>query len=201
MKRVGKRGTWIAWIVTVVVVAAVAVSLATGAPVLPAARSAVPSAKVVRGPLKLTVFATGELRAGRTVSLMAPPAGGSLRIVKLIPTGASVKKDDVGDRVRRGRPGIRSSNRRKSDLAEAEQQIVKMRADQAVQASQDKLDVADRALRRPARRARCRRQRVHRRDRGAEERADARGIAAPAAAAGAGRRLAHRDRPTPRWRS
>jgi len=140
VKRVGKRGTWIAWIVTVIVVAAVAVSLATGAPVLPAARSAVPSAKVVRGPLKLTVFATGELRAGRTVSLMAPPAGGSLRIVKLIQTGASVKKDDVVLEFDAADQEYQLEQA-KSDLAEAEQQIVKMRADQAVQASQEKLDV------------------------------------------------------------
>lgn len=140
MKRVGKRGTWIAWIVTVIVVAAVAVSLATGAPVLPAARSTVPSAKVVRGPLKLTVFAIGELRAGRTVSLMAPPAGGSLRIVKLIQTGASVKKDDVVLEFDAADQEYQLEQA-KSDLAEAEQQIVKMRADQAVQASQEKLDV------------------------------------------------------------
>jgi len=140
VKRVGKRVTWIAWIVTVIVVAAVAVSLATGAPVLPAARSAVPSAKVVRGPLKLTVFATGELRAGRTVSLMAPPAGGSLRIVKLIQTGASVKKDDVVLEFDAADQEYQLEQA-KSDLAEAEQQIVKMRADQAVQASQEKLDV------------------------------------------------------------
>ena len=88
-----------------------------------------PTAKVVKGPLKLTVYATGELRAGRTVNLMAPPAGGSLRIVKLLPTGTSGQE---------GRRRCSSSTRptrsspleqAKSDLAEAEQQIVKMKAD------------------------------------------------------------------------
>jgi len=137
MKRIGKR---VIWVVAALVVAAVAVSVAMGAPVLPATRSAVPSANVVRGPLKLTVYATGELRAGRTVNLMAPPAGGSLRIVKLVQTGTSVKKDDVvlefdaADQVYQ-------LEQAKSDVAEAEQQIVKMHADQAVQASQEKLDM------------------------------------------------------------
>jgi multidrug resistance efflux pump len=137
IKRSAKR---VVWAGVAVVVAAVAVTLATGAPVIPERRSAVPTAKVVRGPLKLTVFATGELRAGRTVNLMAPPAGGTLRIVKLAQTGTAVKKDDVvlefdaADQVYQ-------LEQAKTDLAEADQQIVKMKADQAVQASQDKLDM------------------------------------------------------------
>lgn len=128
------------WIGGLVVVAAVAGTFATGAPVLPARRSAVPTAKVIKGPLKLTVYATGELRAGRTMNLMAPPAGGSLRIVKLLPTGSAVKKDDpviefdAADQVF-------AVEQAKSDLAEAEQQIVKMKADTAVTASQDKLNM------------------------------------------------------------
>jgi HlyD family secretion protein len=137
MKRIGKR---IAWIAAVLVVGAVAVSLAMGGPVMPTTRSAVPTAKVVRGSLKLTVYATGELRAGRTVNLMAPPAGGSLRIVKLIQTGTPVKKDDVVLEFDAADQQYQLEQA-KSDLAEADQQIVKMRADQAVQASQDKLDM------------------------------------------------------------
>src|SRR3954465_6763144 len=134
----GKRR--VVWIVALVAIAAVAATFATGAPVIPERRSTVPTSKVVKGPLKLTVYATGELRAGRTVNLMAPPAGGSLRIVKLVQTGTSVKKDDVvlefdaADQVYQ-------LEQAKSDVAEAEQQIVKMHADQAVQASQEKLDM------------------------------------------------------------
>lgn len=128
------------WAAAVVVIAAVAVTLAMGAPVLSEHRSSVPTAKVVRGALKLTVYATGELRAGRTVGVMAPPAGGSLRIVKLLPTGTPVKKDEV---VIEFDPAdqIFAVEQAKSDLAEAEQQIVKMKADTAVQASQDKLNM------------------------------------------------------------
>src|SRR6478736_8538671 len=119
-------------------IVAVAVVWAKGSPVLPDTRPSVPIAKVVRGPLKLTVFATGELRAGRTVNLVAPPAGGALRILKLLPTGTAVKKDEA---VIEFDPSDQQFNveQAKSDLAEAEQAIVKMKADNAVQASQDQL--------------------------------------------------------------
>lgn len=137
MTRTTKRVVWGAGLVAV---AAVAATLATGAPVLPERRSRVPTAKVVRGPIKLTVYATGELRAGRTVNLMAPPAGGMLRIVKLLQTGTPVKKDDVVIEFDAA-DQVFAVEQAKSDLAEAEQQIVKMRADHAVQASQDKLDM------------------------------------------------------------
>jgi HlyD family secretion protein len=130
----------VVWIVALVAIAAVAATFATGAPVIPERRSAVPTAKVVKGPLKLTVYATGELRAGRTVNLMAPPAGGSLRIVKLAQTGTAVKKDDVVLAFDAADQEFALEQAR-TDLAEAEQQIVKMKADQAVQASQDKLDL------------------------------------------------------------
>jgi len=128
------------WIAGIVVVAAIAATLVKGAPVLPERRSSVPTAKVVRGPLKLTVYATGELRAGRTMNVMAPPAGGSLRIVKLLPTGTSVRKEDV---VIEFDPAdqVFAVEQAKADLAEAEQQIVKMKADTAVQASQDKVNM------------------------------------------------------------
>jgi multidrug efflux pump subunit AcrA (membrane-fusion protein) len=137
MTRVVKR---VVWLVAGLAIVAVAVTIARGAPVLPTTRSAVPTAEVMRGPLKLTVYANGELRAGRTVNLMAPPAGGSLRIVKLIQTGVAVKKDDVIIEFDAADQQYQYEQA-KSDLAEADQQIVKMRADEAVKASQDKLDL------------------------------------------------------------
>ena len=132
------RGTL--WGAGVVAVGAVTAALVNGSTVLPDSRPAVPTAKVVRGPLKLTVYATGELRAGRTVNLVAPPAGGALRILKLSPTGAAVNKDDV---VIQFDPSDQqyALEQAKSDLDGAEQEIVKMKADNAVQASQDKLNL------------------------------------------------------------
>src|SRR4026207_657695 len=64
-------------------------------PWFPARRDPVPTARVTKGPLKVTVHATGELRAGRTVTMVTPPVGGMLRIVTLVQTGMPVKAGDI----------------------------------------------------------------------------------------------------------
>jgi HlyD family secretion protein len=124
-------------LVVVGIVAAVAAA-AVAVPGLPARRDAVPTARVIKGPLKLTVHATGELRAGRTVTMVTPPVGGMLRIVTLVQTGMPIKAGDV---VVEFDPADQqyALEQAKSELDEAEQTIVKMRADAAVQASQDEV--------------------------------------------------------------
>jgi multidrug resistance efflux pump len=118
----------------------IAATFVKAGPALPERRSPVPTAKVVRGPLKLTVYATGDLRAGRTVNLMAPSVGGQIRIVKLLTTGTPVKNGDV---VMEFDPSDQqfALEQAKVDLDSAEQQIVKMKADNAVAQSQDKLNL------------------------------------------------------------
>jgi HlyD family secretion protein len=123
----------------VLAVIAAAGAAAVAVPTLPARSNPVPTARVIKGPLKLTVHATGELRAGRTVALVTPPVGGMLRIVTLVPTGTSVKAQEA---VVEFDPADQqyALEQAKSELAEAEQEIVKMKADAAVQGAQD--DVA-----------------------------------------------------------
>jgi multidrug efflux pump subunit AcrA (membrane-fusion protein) len=108
-------------------------------PKLPDRGTTVPTARASKAPLKLTVNATGDLRAGRTVTLSTPPVGGTLRIIKLVQTGMTVKAGDV---VMEFDPADQqfTLDQERSDLAEAEQEIVKMKADAAVQKAQD--DVA-----------------------------------------------------------
>jgi HlyD family secretion protein len=133
-----KRRILVAAVLITVVAAGAAMTVAV--PRLPESGSTVPTARVTKAPLKLTVHATGDLRAGRTITLVAPQvAGGSLRIVKLVPTGMPVKKDDP---VIEFDPADQQYllAQAKSELAEAEQEIVKMKADAAVQKAQD--DVA-----------------------------------------------------------
>lgn len=111
-------------------------AIAVAVPRLPKGGITTPTARVTKGPLKLTVHATGELRAGRSVTLVTPPVGGMLRIVRMIPTGEPVK---AGEIVMEFDPAdqVYALEQAKSELAEAEQGIVKMRADAAVQAAQD----------------------------------------------------------------
>ncbi len=85
----------VTWAVVALVVIAVGTAIAVAVPRLPERGTTTPTARVMKGALKLTVHATGELRAGRTMTLVAPPVGGMLRIVMLVPTGGAVKSGYV----------------------------------------------------------------------------------------------------------
>lgn len=97
----------------------------------------IPVAPVKQGDVQLRVNATGELRATRTVMMSAPAiAGGSLQIIRLLKAGSMVK---AGDEVVDFDPSQQEYNlgQNRSDLEQAEQEIVKAKDDAAVQAAQD----------------------------------------------------------------
>jgi HlyD family secretion protein len=100
----------------------------------------IPTVKVKRGTLDLKVYTTGELRPARSSMLVAPSVGGTLQIVHLLPAGTLVKSGDI---VAEFDPGEQEFNLEQSryDLQQAEQQITKMKADSAVQAAQDQVDL------------------------------------------------------------
>lgn len=100
----------------------------------------IPTVKVKRGTLDLKVYTTGELKPARSGTLVAPPVDGTLQIVHLLPAGAMVQKDDV---VAQFDPSEQEYNLEQSryDVMQAEQQIVKMKADTSVQAAQDQVDL------------------------------------------------------------
>ena len=99
-----------------------------------------PTARVMRGPLDLKVYTTGELRPSRTAMLSAPPVGGVLQIVHLAKSGTRVKQGDV---VAEFDPSEQEYNLEQagSQLEEAEQEIRKMKADAAVRVAQDKVSL------------------------------------------------------------
>ncbi|MGH9371883.1 MAG: efflux RND transporter periplasmic adaptor subunit [Vicinamibacterales bacterium] len=126
-------------LVVVIAIVAVGAAMTVAVPTLPDRGSAVPTARVAKTPLKLTVHATGDLRAGRTVTLVTPPVGGgTLRIVRLVQTGMPVKANDI---VMELDPADQqfALEQAGSELAEAEQEIVKMKADGAVQKAEDEV--------------------------------------------------------------
>ena len=112
--------------VTIAVLILGAIALGAGllaaVPRLPDRGSSVPTAKLMKGPLQLTVHAIGELRAGRTMTLVAPAVGGMLRLVKLVQTGMPVKSGEV---VAEFDPADQqfALEQAKSELAEAEQEV------------------------------------------------------------------------------
>jgi HlyD family secretion protein len=99
----------------------------------------IPLAQVRRGDLDIVVHSTGELRASHTMMLTAPAVGGGgLQITKLLPTSTSVKKGDVVIEFDPSEQRYKLEQNR-SELLQAEQEIIKANADAAVLAAQDKV--------------------------------------------------------------
>jgi len=129
----------LAWVGGAIVLAVASAALWPVAQV-PAAGRTVPSTRVVRGTLKLDVHATGTLRASRVASLMAPPAGGTLRLVRMADTGAPLRAGEVAMEFDPAAQQF-ALEQANSELAEAEQEIIKMRADVDVRTAQDQVDL------------------------------------------------------------
>lgn len=100
----------------------------------------IPSARVVRAPVETEIHAVGELIPGRTTMISAPPAGGILTIVQIVDSGTHVNEGDVIVAFDSGEQEYALEQSR-SRLEESEQQIRKMKADQAVRVSQEQVSL------------------------------------------------------------
>jgi HlyD family secretion protein len=101
----------------------------------------IPTARVTRSPVEINIHALGELRPAKTASISALPVGRSMmQIIYLAKTGAKVKQGEV---IVKFDPSDQEYNLElsKSQLTEAEQQIIKAKADQTVRAAKDKVDL------------------------------------------------------------
>jgi HlyD family secretion protein len=99
--------------------------------------SEIPTTTVKEVDLQLKVFTTGALKTSQSRAITAPPiAGGTLQIVTLARSGAQVHAGDV---VLEFDPSQQEYNlgQNRSDLLQAEQEIVKAKADAAVQTAED----------------------------------------------------------------
>jgi multidrug resistance efflux pump len=99
--------------------------------------SEIPTATVKEVDLQLKVFTTGALKTSQSRTVIAPPiAGGTLQIITLAHSGAHVHTGDV---VLEFDPSQQEYNlgQSRSDLLQAEQEIVKAKADAAVQTAED----------------------------------------------------------------
>jgi multidrug resistance efflux pump len=98
----------------------------------------IPTARVVEGDVPVVVHATGELRPMRAQALVAPSVGGPMQILSIAATGTPVKASDVVVEFDQSEQQERLETAT-SELAQAEQEIAKMRADAAVQGAQDEV--------------------------------------------------------------
>lgn len=97
----------------------------------------IPTATVKEADLQLKVLTTGALRTKESRVIAAPAiAGGTLQIIKLARFGAQVHKGEV---VLEFDPSEQEYNlaQNRSDFQQAEQEIVKAKADAAVQTAED----------------------------------------------------------------
>lgn len=104
--------------------------------------SPIPTLLVRRGDVDIKIHTIGELRAVKSAMLTAPSVwgGGSLQILRLAKTGSFVKEGTVVIEIDPSEQEYRAE-REKAELDQAEQQIIKARADAAVQASQDQVEL------------------------------------------------------------
>lgn len=98
----------------------------------------VPTARVERGVLDIAVHMTGELRASRQQTIIVPPVGMPLRILTMVEAGEEVA---AGDLLVSFDPADQryALEQAESELLEAEQNILKRRADIGAQEAQDQV--------------------------------------------------------------
>jgi len=125
--------------IVAVLLAAIGFSAASRRSGVSPSENDVPFALVRRGELDLKVYTTGELRANHAIMLTAPPiGGGSLQITKLLHTGTPVKKGDVVIEFDPSEQRYKLEQSH-SELLQAEQDMIKAKADASVQASLDQV--------------------------------------------------------------
>jgi multidrug resistance efflux pump len=113
----------------------------SGDGVLAADAPSVPTTRVQRGVLELSVHTRGELRASRSVMIQAPSVGtGLLRLLTMVETGSPVHAGDV---ILEFDPTEQQYALEQADsqVAESDQQIAKLEADRDAQIAQDRVDL------------------------------------------------------------
>jgi multidrug resistance efflux pump len=138
MARNQRRRILIWVVVSVVLAAGIAVVASSRVPIA-AKGDDIPVATVERGAIDLKVHANGELRASHSITLNAPAVGGdALQITHLLQTGRPVKKGDVVIEFDPSEQHYKLEQNR-SELLQAEQEIIKAKADASVLSAQDKV--------------------------------------------------------------
>jgi multidrug resistance efflux pump len=104
----------------------------------PVGERTVPTARVQKGRVEVTVHANGELRASRIVQLFAPAVGGSLTIVRLAANGGAL---EAGEVIVEFDPAQQEFAYEQADFDRrlAEQEIAKAEAEAAAEAAEDEV--------------------------------------------------------------
>jgi HlyD family secretion protein len=100
----------------------------------------IPTARVQRGSVQITIHTTGEIRAARATQIFTPATGGQLQIVALAESGSGVK---AGQPIVEFDPAEPEFNLEQArfDLQQAEQEIAKAAASDLVKAAEDEVSL------------------------------------------------------------
>jgi len=98
----------------------------------------IPTARIQRGPVEITIHTTGEIRAARATQIFTPATGGQLQIIALAESGAAVKANDAIVEFDPAEPAFNLEQAR-FDLQQADQEIAKAAATDAVKAAEDEV--------------------------------------------------------------
>ncbi|MBZ5521069.1 MAG: efflux RND transporter periplasmic adaptor subunit [Acidobacteriia bacterium] len=101
---------------------------------------AVPTADVARGEFVDYIQIRGNIKAVHSIQLVAPPIGGDLQIVKLVPTGTMVRKGDIIAQFDTSNFD-RSLEQRQSELKSADADIEHIKAENRLSQEQQATDV------------------------------------------------------------
>ncbi len=139
MARIRRHRILIWALVGILLAAGIGVVVASSHVPLAAGADDIPLAQVKRGEIDIQVRAMGELRASHSIMLSAPSVGGdALQLTHIVRTGQSVKKGDV---VFEFDPSeqLYKLEQNRSELQQAQQEIIKAQADAAVLAAVDQV--------------------------------------------------------------
>jgi multidrug resistance efflux pump len=106
--------------------------------VAPATDKPIPTVRVQRGRVQVTVYTVGDVRAARTAQLFVPPIGGQVQIVELASAGQAVKSGDIVVAFDASEQEFALEQAR-FDLMQAEQEFAKDQAQAAVQVAEDEV--------------------------------------------------------------
>jgi multidrug efflux pump subunit AcrA (membrane-fusion protein) len=137
MAPVKRRRIWIWAVLALVLAAGIGVVVASTRVPLKTKSDDIPVAQVKRGDIDIQVHASAELRASHSILLTAPAVGGdALQLTHLVHNGQAVKMGDVAFEFDPSEQHYKLDQNR-SELLQAEQEIVKAKADAAVLAAED----------------------------------------------------------------
>ncbi|HZD93500.1 MAG TPA: efflux RND transporter periplasmic adaptor subunit [Candidatus Sulfotelmatobacter sp.] len=132
------RKKWTRTVSAVVVVLLLGLGIAFSLQQLRPTAKTIPTTRVQKGTLELDINTVGELHTPHSSMVVAPSVSGTLQIIHLVKTGTPVKAGEV---VVEFDPSEQEFNleQSRSQLAEADQEITKAKADAEVKAAEDKV--------------------------------------------------------------